>query len=431
MSKIYPLPTRPAVTIVILNFISFLPSFSLQVYAFSFLQYTQHTRKARQHATTDTDEELCWDNVPPMKLNSSEVLISKVEAGLDILYPPTDLEKRNAISRTDGYWSYVNQGKQPPKELAYGEFEIPFFAELLDRAAGYYHEWNGSDHNSGWSGKTFADLGSGSGRLILGAATLYPRWALCQGVELLPGLHKFAEENLEKCRIDVYNGINNTHGLKLFVDEAKVSKSGKSFKTGLRSIYGSTFSPVPLRKGDSILDEFESMFDAEKAADEFGGNDNDEEIEYEDNMEIGEDILEPSASEIEKLMENILPLSPVKFTCGSFDDPYIYLGASDCVFCFSSCMPGEATSVISQAVGRCRPGTILITTDYMPPLEGEIKPIEDDVRLSHGQYKLELLESMGKCKSFTFGMPSKIFFLTLSVRNICILFIVTLRISMF
>jgi hypothetical protein len=34
------------------------------------------------------------------------------------LYPPFELEKRNAQSRTDGYWKYVSRGEEPPKEVS-------------------------------------------------------------------------------------------------------------------------------------------------------------------------------------------------------------------------------------------------------------------------------------------------------------------------
>jgi Histone methylation protein DOT1 len=63
--------------------------------------------------------------------------------------------------------------------LTYGEFDIGFLSELLDK------------YDAGPS-TTFIDLGSGVGRCTLAAALLKPAWRLCRGVELLPKLTEFA-----------------------------------------------------------------------------------------------------------------------------------------------------------------------------------------------------------------------------------------------
>jgi hypothetical protein len=47
--------------------------------------------------------------------NVSYALVSQL---IDGLYPPFELEKRNAQSRTDGYWKYVSRGEEPPKEVS-------------------------------------------------------------------------------------------------------------------------------------------------------------------------------------------------------------------------------------------------------------------------------------------------------------------------
>ena len=54
---------------------------------------------------------------------------------------------------------------------------------------------------------------------------------------------------------------------------------------------------------------------------------------------------------------------------------------------------------LSKSFGRqCKPGTIIITTEFQLPLEGTIEPTEDDPQLRSGSYKLELVESIdGYC----------------------------------
>ena len=48
---------------------------------------------------------------------------------------------------------------------------------------------------------------------------------------------------------------------------------------------------------------------------------------------------------------------------------------------------------LGQAVGRqCKPGSIVITTDYMLPLVNTIPPIDGDYRT--GTYRLELAEKV-------------------------------------
>jgi hypothetical protein len=98
------------------------------------------------------------------------------------LYPPSEYAARNALSRTDGYWPWVSKKQEPPPEHTYGEFPLPFFSQILDRA------WAVAGTHDDRSEAVFCDLGSGTGRLVLWAAAAH-RWREVIGVELLPSLH--------------------------------------------------------------------------------------------------------------------------------------------------------------------------------------------------------------------------------------------------
>ena len=92
----------------------------------------------------------------------SGVRFSPVLSGLNELYPPQELSQRNAWSRTDGYWPYIQKGDDPPEHLTYGEFDFYFFAELLDRAHCHFcQQSEGSVAKSGdWTDMVFIDIGS-------------------------------------------------------------------------------------------------------------------------------------------------------------------------------------------------------------------------------------------------------------------------------
>jgi SAM-dependent methyltransferase len=214
---------------------------------------------------------------------------------------------RNAASRTDGYWKYISQGQEPPMDLTYGEFDFHFFAQVMDRAHHHYCR-GGSDPSTAfatsktWNDKIMMDIGSGTGRLVLGAAALYPEWKECRGVELLQGIHDVAVDKLEECHV------------------------------------GTTTRHLPSS-------------------------------------------------------DTKLPMAPVKLSCGSFEDPAMGLGDVDCAFAFSSCFTPDLMERLGQAVGReCKPGSIVITTDYMLPLVNTIPPIDGDYRT--GTYRLELAEKV-------------------------------------
>jgi len=90
-----------------------------------------------------------------------------------------------------------------------------------------------------------------------------------------------------------------------------------------------------------------------------------------------------------------LPLAPIEFSCGSFEDPYEYIGDADVVFVFSSCMSEEMMGKLSRAFGlKCKPGTIIIITDYELPLEGYIDTVAGNPDLISGDYKHKLLENI-------------------------------------
>lgn len=118
--------------------------------------------------------------------SSAGVDLAQVNQYLDNLYPPSHLQGRNALSRTDGYWPFVHDGKDPPASLTYGEFDVASLAHLLEEALSI-------SGKPSWEGAVFTDLGSGAGRVVQAAAVLHD-WSMCRGVELLPGLHTTAVE---------------------------------------------------------------------------------------------------------------------------------------------------------------------------------------------------------------------------------------------
>lgn len=242
-------------------------------------------------------------------VSRSGVRYRSVLAGLHKLIPPEELEQRNAVSRSDGYWPFIRTGEEPPLQLTYGEFDFYFFAELLDRAWEHYCDF--PSHPKGgevWKNQVFIDVGSGAGRLVLAAAALHPTgWSQCRGVELLPGLHKAASDNLDKCR------LGDDDSLALPVGHDDESKADPEF----------------------------------------------------------------------------LGLAPIDFVCASFEDPAINSHWKDasCIFVTASCLPSELLQSLSQVGRQCRPGTIIMSTDYPLPLKGSS---ED----GGSSFRLELVEQV-------------------------------------
>lgn len=362
----------------------------------------------------DEKEELLIEEENPQanfeRKSKSGVRYGAVFDSIHVLYPPTDLEKRNAASRSDGYWPFINNGQEPPKQYTYGEFDLYFFAELLDRALDYHTECHS------WNDKVFTDVGSGSGRLVFAAAALHPSWRLCRGVEVLESIHNVAVETLEKCRHTL-----DTSGISS--DEMSGTKNSSRKReendedTTTWKAFGTSFSV--LQQEDDWLDQLKLEYDDLAPPENLEGyddsvenmshlseNDDQDEGRMDETKENESHSYDfyvlPSASDNQGVSDDdaeMLSLAPIEFTCGSFEDPYEYIGDSDLIFVFSSCMSSEMMSSLSEAVGRqCKPGTIIITTDYSLPLSGEIDPLEDDTSMPFGSYELELLESVdGYC----------------------------------
>lgn len=107
----------------------------------------------------------------------------KSSSVLDMLYPRPSYDARRMLARDAALArSSMSAGGIPlaGDSMTYGEFDLDFLGSLLEAAEPQ-------------KGDTFVDLGSGCGRLVLGAALLRPKvWAECHGIELLPELHNEA-----------------------------------------------------------------------------------------------------------------------------------------------------------------------------------------------------------------------------------------------
>ena len=185
----------------------------------------------------------------------SGIPYSLVTRGLEALYPKHEEGKRNALSRTDGYWPYVKSMETPPTDLTYGEFDLGFFASLLDRARQFHDNTSGNcisndDEDDAdlktWDGKVFTDIGSGTGRLVLGAAALH-QWNLCRGIEILPSIHEFAVDALNKCR-----GTNND----------RIHDDAARYHLAIDASCSLSLSPIELRCG-SFDDPYEYFGDSD------------------------------------------------------------------------------------------------------------------------------------------------------------------------
>lgn len=182
-----------------------------------------------------------------------------------------------------------------------------------------------------WKDMVFCDIGSGTGRLVLSAASLHPNWKLCRGLEILQTIYDASLQILDDCKLsNCEQGSLVTYRLcipKNTVNETDINATNESS------------------------------------------------------------------------LDLSLPLAPIQFTCGSFLDPYQYLGNIDCAFCFSSCMKPSLVKELSIAIGRqLRPGSIVITTEFPLVLRGEVGPWEGDDSMPHGKYEIELLEKVnGNC----------------------------------
>ncbi len=473
--------------------------------------------RIRDRKNKGVDEVLIpLDNpsIDPNTKSISDVTYGSVLAGLDQIYPPNELSKRNAISRTDGYWSFIEAGEEPPKQYTYGEFDLLFFAELLDKSFTYFNSFHPDDICSDGNvctGKTFLDIGSGAGRLVLGAAALHPTLKESRGLEILPGIHKVSIENLEKCKKkftdEEYDSpqepSDNETILKEEIDfegyKEPLTKEMNEMQEALQGMTAEEWKAIlaDLDLDDDLFDESLCEDDeVEKDENESCTNEGDDtnEVDYDgDDVEstvssdseqgsseerfriertkehfiipdfvlvsddemlekIGEDeeMKEQYFGSIEEFMEctqlqwddifgNVIkgntttnpilikaeessdidvsdmladspqkfslsypngdtteeiPLSPICFTCGSFQDPYIYVGDANVIFVFSSCMTEDMMKDLSDCLGRCKTDTIVISTEFMLEKSGHIPPLDSDPDMKHGQYEIELLETV-------------------------------------
>lgn len=241
---------------------------------------------------------------------------SQVLDAIHRLYPPQRLDERNAMSRTDGYWPFIQKGGDAPKQFTYGEFDFYFFAQLLDHARKYYETSDEGEKSNTWDDKVFVDIGSGTGRLVFSAAALHPGLRCSRGIEVLPNIHQTAMDNLLLCRSVRQDALVEEESHDKEIDtETKECPDADS-----RSEHED-------REGETV-------------------NYNDFRYEYS---------LEEENDDENKREHRKLILSAMDFVCGSFEDPYVYLGDADCIFCFSSCMPPEMIDSLAVSIGRqCR-----------------------------------------------------------------------------
>eukprot|EP00590_Aulacoseira_subarctica_P010005 CAMPEP_0172420714 /NCGR_PEP_ID=MMETSP1064-20121228/7066_1 /TAXON_ID=202472 /ORGANISM="Aulacoseira subarctica , Strain CCAP 1002/5" /LENGTH=255 /DNA_ID=CAMNT_0013160799 /DNA_START=162 /DNA_END=929 /DNA_ORIENTATION=- len=111
---------------------------------------------------------------------------------INILYPQSEAALRNAASRKDGYWPFIAKNETPPQDFTYGEFPLDFFESLLTLAVASCP----SCPDGVRSNAELIDLGSGSGRLVMTAASSSNRWRKVRGIEILPSLHELALNKL-------------------------------------------------------------------------------------------------------------------------------------------------------------------------------------------------------------------------------------------
>jgi hypothetical protein len=306
--------------------------------------------------------------LPENPVSKSGVSHQQVVDGIDLILPPEGLDQRVALSRKDGYWPYITKGDEPPQAFVYGEFDAMFFAHVLDRAHELYFQ-NLPNKQPDWTDKVFCDLGSGTGRLVLAAAALH-RWKKCRGVELLESIHKAAEENLNKCRIQDESSSTGTS--EAVVEEAAPIIPGDISQNA---------ETTPQTSAETTSVESPEVYGS---------------VQYalpSPNTPVG------------------LALAPVEFACGSFDDPYEYFGDPDCVFAFSTCFGQDLLDMLSRAVGgQCKPGCIVITTEHQLKTEGVVEPNLEDPSLPSGPYKLELLEEMSGRNPVVGGISTVFFY---------------------
>ena len=78
-----------------------------------------------------------------------------------------------------------------------------------------------------------------------------------------------------------------------------------------------------------------------------------------------------------------------------FADPYEYREDVACAFVFSGYMEPDLVQELSAVIGRqCKPGTIVVTTEFPSVLSGRVDLLEGDESMPNRPYKIELLEKV-------------------------------------
>ena len=313
---------------------------------------------------------------------------------MEDLYPSDGLDQRIATSRRDGYWPFIRDGYDPPSEFVYGEFDMTFFFQVVEKAMEVIRNSDEPDQSpttktaSDW---VFTDLGSGTGRLVLTAAGFYP-WRLCRGIELLQGIHEQALQKLESC---VERGDGD--GDARMQDKDRPMSWPEEAKN-----FVPTESGLWLGSGSSTI---ASMAPNDNTDDD--NHDHDENNTSSPTTTTTTTTTATSPTKYSLLHRPTLqrlPLAPIEFHCGSFTDPYQYFGDTTILFCFSSCLPLTTRHELAHAIGRqCRPGTMVLTTEYPLPLSGTIDPCPQDPSLPYGDFEFELLESITGINESTGG----------------------------
>ena len=192
--------TMVAVYVILLVFVTTHTAASFSIASQPIISPRRGAMVSSRRTTKTTCLHLQPVEDPNAKLSTKSlagVLYEDVLQGLYRLYPPSDYADRNAVSRAGGYWPFIKEGEEPPLELTYGEFDLPFFAEILDAA----HRFSNKENvGATWAGKTFCDIGSGTGRLVVSAAALHPDLAQSRGVEYVENCHDLAAKMVWKCR---------------------------------------------------------------------------------------------------------------------------------------------------------------------------------------------------------------------------------------
>jgi len=328
-----------------------------------------------------------WSSSLTLRDSSSTLRLLQA---MEDLYPSEGLSQRIATSRTDGYWPFIRDGHDPPSEFVYGEFDLSFLFDVLEMSMIAIQEWKKSSDPLPSDNYTFTDLGSGTGRLVMGAAGFYP-WKLCRGIELLPGIHRQAVSKLESC-------------LDGRCDEGDQRETRLRDRTSRNEIEHAKF--VPTESGLWLASSSSSKNDeGQDTVDNYhpqsANADDDDKVEEEKPKSYS---MGYRGNDDE---EERISLAPIEFHCGSFTDPYQFFGDSNIVFCFSSCLPPTTRIELAKAIGRqCQSGTIVITTEYQLPAGGTIEPNLEDPSLPHGEYALELLYTVTGTNESTGGLST-------------------------